>query len=201
MPFTIWEWQTKHSRHRHSTSLQPDQRVCPLQEKPVSAVFTGGCACRLASPLESPATASRSLSKRAWSCMNWAEMRMRLGSLMLREMNGKLRMPLGAKGRVMANMGKYMGTGCIRQGVEYRTKKCLALDGFYPIFDQKKNYSTALNIVHMAMEEPKTGPGHEAGQPVKQNHSGFIMFRLICFYHVNVISRDRQTQSRLTISL
>jgi tetratricopeptide (TPR) repeat protein len=70
------------------------------------------------------------------------------------EMDRKSAYALGAKGRVMANMGRYKeALAAFGRALNIEPKNVSLWMDFIRIFEQKKNYSTALNIVHMAMEK------------------------------------------------
>ncbi len=98
------------------------------------------------------------------------------------EMDRKSAYALGAKGRIMADLGRYKeALASFGRALNIEPKNISLWMDFIRIFEQKKNYSTALNIVHMAMEKnpDNQDPGHEAGQPVKQDYSGLIIFPMI----------------------
>jgi tetratricopeptide (TPR) repeat protein len=70
------------------------------------------------------------------------------------EMDQKSAYALGAKGRIMADLGRYKEAfAAFGRALNIEPKNVSLWMDFIRIFEQEKKYSTALNIVHMAMEK------------------------------------------------
>ena len=110
------------------------------------------------------------------------------------EMDRKSAYALGAKGRIMGDLGRNKeALAAFGRALNIEPKNISLWMDFIRLFEQKKNYSTALNIVHMAMEKNPENQVLVMKRDTLLNKTIPVLqfpHRFIWFCHVNLISRD-----------